>query len=94
MNRRDLGGLLCLLGAVVMLIGAVLPWYEAKLAKLNDPAWSRVILRTLFGDRDGIGLVASVVIPGIWKSPLEDRAQVQHPPRPPPCVPSRSGPTA
>jgi len=46
-NRRSLGGLLCLLGAVVMLIGAALPWYEAKLAKLNDPAWSRVLVAIL-----------------------------------------------
>src|ERR1044072_9244765 len=47
MNRRSVGALLCLLGAVVLLLGAALPWYEGKLAKIIDPAWSRVLVAIL-----------------------------------------------
>jgi ABC-type branched-subunit amino acid transport system permease subunit len=40
-----------------MLIGAALPWYDAKVAKLNDPAWSRVIVAIL-----AIAVVAIVTL--------------------------------
>src|SRR3954454_10141056 len=44
MKPRSLGALLCVLGGVVALVGAALPWYDAKVAKLEDVSWSQVIV--------------------------------------------------
>src|SRR3954471_4145115 len=47
MRSRDLGSIVCALGGVIALVGAALPWYDAKLAHLNDPQWSRILVAIL-----------------------------------------------
>src|SRR4051794_17953862 len=47
MRSRNLGSIVCPLGGVIALVGAALPWYDAKLAHLNDPQWSRILVAIL-----------------------------------------------
>src|SRR3954454_23517010 len=47
MRSQKLGSIVCAIGGVIAVVGAALPWYDAKLAHLNDPQWSRILVTIL-----------------------------------------------